>query len=154
MFHADATMLLRAYAAFIDLLVTTLIAAPLQWVFVSADEMALFWIVLATMHVAMIGEFGGTLGMKLLGLVATQKGAPPPLWMVAYRWLLAFGPVVAGFFMAAQWPDSQIGSVLAPLAIAAPAAIWVLRTLRPARDGAPPAQVFWDRLTGISVIRV
>lgn len=145
-------MVLRAYAGFIDALVTALVAAPLQWVFFSVDEMSLFWLTHAALHLAMHREFEGTLGMKLLGLVALRGRARPPLGTMALRFLMAYAPAILGFWLAARYPAATWSSLLSPILVALPIAEWARATLR--IDGWPNHVLLWDRLTGIDVIHV
>lgn len=148
----NRTLVLRAYAMFIDALVATLIAAPLQWVFFAADELMLYWLTFVVMNVAMQREFEGTLGMKLLGLVALKHKQAPPLGAVLTRILLAYAPLAAGFVLAARSSYSDTVAIVAPVLVGLSAAEWLRATLRIAGD--MPAPPFWDRLTGIEVIRV
>ena len=148
----DRIMVLRAYAAFIDALATALVAAPLQWVFFSVDELAMYWLTHAVLHVAMLREFEGTLGMKLLGLVALRDRARPPTRFVALRFILAYGPAIAGFALASRWPASGLSMLLGPILVGMAVAEWTRATMRLGRG--PRAKVIWDRLTGIEIAHV
>ncbi len=145
-------MVLRAYALFIDALVTALVAAPLQWVFFAVDELSLYWLTHAALHLAMHREFEGTLGMKLLGLVALRSRARPPTRAMALRFVIAYAPAILGFSLAARWPAATWSSLASPVLVCLPIVEWARATLR--FEGRPPHLLLWDRLTGVDVIHV
>ncbi|MBK9069953.1 MAG: hypothetical protein IPL79_02950 [Myxococcales bacterium] len=148
----DRLMVLRAYAGFIDALVTALVAAPLQWIFFAVDELSLYWLTHAVLHLAMHREFEGTLGMKLLGLVALQGRERPPSRTMAARFLFAYAPAILGFWLAARYPAATWSSLVSPVLVCLPIAEWARATLR--LDGWPSHAVLWDRLSGVKVMHV